>query len=42
MESDLKTEGKKGTAMEILIPLVLLVVWIILQAWVLPHLGVKT
>jgi hypothetical protein len=31
-----------GKAMEYLIPLGILVVWIILQAWVLPHLGVKT
>lgn len=28
--------------MEFLIPLGVLVVWIILQAWVLPRLGVKT
>jgi hypothetical protein len=28
--------------MEYLIPLGVLVVWIILQAWVLPRLGVKT
>jgi len=28
--------------MEILIPLGILVVWIILQAWVLPRFGVKT
>ncbi len=28
--------------MELLIPLGVLVVWIILQAWVLPRLGVKT
>jgi hypothetical protein len=31
-----------GKAMEVLIPLGVLVVWIILQAWVLPRLGVKT
>jgi len=29
-------------SMEILIPLAVLVVWIILQAWVLPRFGVKT
>ena len=29
-------------AMEILIPLGILVAWIILQAWILPRLGVKT
>jgi len=28
--------------MEVLIPLGILLVWIILQAWVLPRLGVKT
>ena len=28
--------------MELLIPLGVLVVWIILQAWVLPRLGIKT
>jgi len=33
------TGGKK---MEFLIPLGILVVWIILQAWVLPRFGVKT
>jgi hypothetical protein len=33
---------KGGKAMEILIPLIFLAVWIILQAWVLPRLGVKT
>ena len=31
-----------GRVMEILIPLGVLVVWIILQAWVLPRFGVKT
>lgn len=31
-----------GGTMEILIPLGILLVWIILQAWVLPRLGVKT
>ncbi len=29
-------------SMEFLIPLGVLVVWIMLQAWVLPRLGVKT
>jgi hypothetical protein len=33
---------KGAKAMEILIPLAVLVVWIILQAWVLPRFGVKT
>lgn len=31
-----------GKIMEILIPLGVLTVWIILQAWVLPRFGVKT
>jgi hypothetical protein len=31
-----------GNAMEFLIPLAILTVWIILQVWVLPRLGVKT
>jgi hypothetical protein len=29
-------------AMEILVPLAILVVWVVLQAWVLPRLGVPT
>jgi len=33
---------KGAKTMEILIPLGVLVVWIILQAWVLPRFGVKT
>ena len=33
---------KGGKTMEYLILLGVLVVWIILQAWVLPRLGVKT
>ena len=36
-----KETSTGGNKMELLIPLVL-VVWIILQAWVLPRLGVKT
>jgi hypothetical protein len=31
-----------GNKMELLIPLGVLVVWTILQAWALPRLGVKT
>ena len=38
--ADCKATG--GKTMEFLIPLGVLVVWIILQAWVLPRLGVKT
>ena len=33
---------KRGLAMELLLPLAVLVAWIILQAWVLPRFGVKT
>ena len=36
------TTNRGGKSMEILIPLGILVVWIILQAWVLPRFGVKT
>ena len=31
-----------GTIVEILIPVAVLVVWFVLQAWVLPRFGVKT
>ena len=34
--------AKGGKKMEFLIPLSILVVWIILQVWVLPRFGVKT
>ena len=37
-----KNSATGGKNMELLIPLAVLVVWIILQAWVLPRLGVKT
>ena len=36
------TNNQGAKPMELLIPLGVLVVWIILQAWVLPRLGVKT
>jgi hypothetical protein len=42
MNSSVTTERKKGTTMEILIPIAVLVAWIVLQAWVLPRFGVKT
>ena len=42
MSDKLTTGEKKGIAMEILIPLAVLVAWIVLQAWVLPRFGVKT
>jgi hypothetical protein len=34
--------GRKEFAMDILIPLGVLVGWVILQIWVLPRFGVKT
>jgi hypothetical protein len=33
---------RKGSIMEFLIPIAILAVWIALQAWILPRLGVKT
>ena len=42
METTTATADRGGKTMEILIPLGVLVVWIILQAWVLPRFGVKT
>jgi hypothetical protein len=42
MSGNVETENKRGSTMEILIPLAVLVAWIILQAWVLPRFGVKT
>ena len=42
MNTNPETANTGGEAMEFLIPLGVLVVWIILQAWVLPRLGVKT
>jgi hypothetical protein len=42
MDTNLETANTGGKAMDFRIPLGVLVVWIILQAWVLPRLGVKT
>jgi hypothetical protein len=42
MDTTSTTANRGGRTMEILIPLGILVVWIILQAWVLPRFGVKT
>ena len=42
MDASNTTATRGGNAMEILIPLGILVVWIILQVWVLPRFGVKT
>lgn len=36
------TARRGGKTMELLIPLGILAVWLILQAWVLPRMGVKT
>ena len=37
-----KTGSTGGNFMELLLPLGILVVWFVLQAWVLPRFGVKT
>lgn len=36
------TQAQRGYVMELLIVLAVLVLWIVLQAWVLPSMGVKT
>jgi hypothetical protein len=36
------TRFSGGKIMELLIPVAVLVVWFVLQAWVLPRFGVKT
>jgi hypothetical protein len=33
---------ERGDRMEVLVPLGIMVVWLILQIWVLPRLGVPT
>jgi hypothetical protein len=33
---------ERGGRMEVLVPLGILVVWLVLQIWVLPRLGVPT
>lgn len=40
MHTTAEVQGNK--IMEILIPVGLLIVWFVLQAWVLPRFGVKT
>jgi hypothetical protein len=40
--SDHLKDQQGGNNMELLIPLGILAVWIILQAWVLPRFGVQT
>jgi hypothetical protein len=42
MSTEIGKTETGGKSMEFLIPLGVLVVWIILQAWVLPRMGVKT
>jgi hypothetical protein len=42
MNTNFVPANRGGKTMEILIPLGILVVWIILQVWVLPRFGVQT
>jgi hypothetical protein len=42
MNTNSKKADTGGKTMAFLIPLGVVVVWIILQAWALPRLGVKT
>jgi hypothetical protein len=42
MNNEVQLKRKRNTIMEILIPIVAIVLWIILQAWVLPRFGIKT
>jgi len=42
MGTTVTTERKRGPVMAIVVPIAILVAWIILQACVLPRLGVKT
>jgi hypothetical protein len=42
MNTNSEKTNTGGRTMEFLIPLGILVAWIILQAWALPRLGVKT
>jgi hypothetical protein len=38
----MNTQAQRGYLMELVIVLAVLVLWIVLQAWVLPSMGVKT
>jgi hypothetical protein len=42
MSANPTTRNKRGFTMEFLISLAVFVVWVVLQAWVLPRFGVKT
>lgn len=42
MADNADSTRRERLAMEILLPLGILVVWVILQIWVLPRFGVKT
>ncbi len=42
MSNNLAPATGGGRTMEFLIPLGVFLLWVILQAWVLPRLGVKT
>lgn len=37
-----ETESRRDSILAVLIPVGLVVVWCVLQAWVLPSIGVKT
>jgi hypothetical protein len=41
-QKPLRPQCSGGKIMEFLVPLAIFVAWIVLQAWVLPHFGVKT
>jgi hypothetical protein len=41
-QEPLRQQRSGGKLMEFLIPLAVLALWIILQAWLLPRFGVKT
>lgn len=42
MPDELPDEKTASSPMEFLFPIAFLVLWIVLQAWVLPRFGVKT
>lgn len=42
MPDEQSAEKTASSLMEFLIPVAFLVLWIVLQAWVLPRFGVKT
>ena len=42
MNTHIESRKGVGKAMEILVPLGILALWLILQAWVLPRFGIRT